>query len=168
MSNSEYVVGVLGMRTVQEAQKSQEKYPGVLLYIFEIHYMRASKRRITLNCNRTRSRDSYLHNLGPNIKVCQIALWLIPYYPRVAYSIPVKLYPCNYSQCWDQGHARLRQNGMKQDSTETSYKDIILQGCYRLPEGSMVSIRVRFDKHICLALNCVGSYFANGCGYNLM
>ena len=83
------------LHTVQEAQKSQEKYPGVLLYIFEIHYMRASKRRITLNCNRTRSRDSYLHNLGPNIKVCQIALWLIPYYPRVAYSIPVKLYPCN-------------------------------------------------------------------------
>ena len=70
--------GVKGLseaiHTVQESQKSQEKYPGVLLYIFEIHYMRASKRHITLNCNRTRSRDSYLHNLGPNIKVCQIAL----------------------------------------------------------------------------------------------
>ena len=65
---------VITYHTVQEAQKSQEKYPGVLLYIFEIHYMRASKRRITLNCNRTRSRDSYLHNLGPDIKVCQIAL----------------------------------------------------------------------------------------------
>ena len=38
--------------------KVTEKYPGLLLYIFEIHYMRASKRRITLNCNHTRSRDS--------------------------------------------------------------------------------------------------------------
>ena len=56
---------ILMLHTVQEAQKSQEKYPGVLLYIFEIHYMRASKRRITGNCNRTRSRDSYLHNLRP-------------------------------------------------------------------------------------------------------
>ena len=46
------------VHTVQRSEKSQEKYSNKMVCIFEIHLMNASKRRITVNCNRTRSRDS--------------------------------------------------------------------------------------------------------------
>ena len=50
--------------TVQDSQKSEEKCPGVLWYIFEIHYMVPLKRHIKVNHRGTRSRDRYPHNLG--------------------------------------------------------------------------------------------------------
>mgnify|MGYP001420305775 CR=1 FL=1 len=52
------VAFAMPIHTVQRSEKSQEKYSNKMVCIFEIHLMKASKRRITLNCNRTRSRDS--------------------------------------------------------------------------------------------------------------